>query len=765
MRIRLYFFIFLLMAFLSYASTINSNELSGKNYYTGASTLFVKDFSNYNVYSTTVDGYMSQIPLVYDFGNMGNKIIIPKSDSLYIYNNYDLLDTSLMQVLTPPNQVKTEKVKAYRFANNDYIVVASIDSDDRAKFYRYLYNSTEGNFSYLGNITVRASCNLEVASPRAIAFSCDESTNYCYYALYQRSSSGVNVGKFNITKSQSDTDDDCSRVYFENYGNDDVNGKLCYPTGEPLIISDINNDNINEVIISAIAYKLDTGYYKPEYAIAVWHPIGTLGTPVATKKYYISAGIGPFETGLSQSAFATCEHISGLWAAPIQGNFISGGNGKEIAMGWADTSNSFKIGTFKYQISTNAFIKYHDHPTDIEHFLDIGNDGTRLSNTVRLKAFTYDNLDNYCAMSFTEHNATVLMCATDFNAPFGDYAERTYITYNNTNFYEVKTNNSRLIYSIKGISSNNRDGILTPFGIYSLNNTFNLINSRSWLDKQYSFVEQTGQLSPSNFKGTANLDIFLTSMTNVFYYDDKKTNNNAQVDSYCIDPCTPIKNDSLISVSFTGKDNEGDNVRAVAYAYYGSIYQQNGTMTAYSTSGSNFQFTFNSSILGNNFIIRMQVQDTEHNSTFDTIDYPFSVTGIGYSFGSCQACKNDIISEKMAQQAAQAAIAATNITNTDNSLKNGLGRFAALLQIPPFILFLIALIIIDILIFGASLTSAKLAEHVGTIYLGILFINLLIIILVTFLGIISPAFLITVMLLIIVFIGIYLSKFFNKSQG
>ena len=753
---KIIFFLFICMAaYYASAASITSNELSSKNFQTSENTLFNSAFSNPNKYSINTLGTQSQIPLIYDLGHDGNnELLIPSDNHIFIYGSYQLASTDLIHTLTPSNVTKFLKIKIYEYLGETYLIGLSQKSNTHPLLSKWVWNSSQGNFSFINSIT--PSSLTGVASVRSADFICDTTNGVCYVGYFKVSTPSLFIGAFNITKTSSleDTTQTATASGFVAVFGD----VLCEPQGQFMILSDLDNDGSNELLLSAVDFNAATGYFKPSYAIMRYNLAGNLFTIISGSKFYQSSAIGPMKLGLNPIAADDCLWVSSYFAAPIQGNFISGGDGKEIALAFDISSNAFNSFVYRYDHDSKLMSQYDFHPHLSDIILGIEHSGPYLSNMVQLKSFTYDTNPNYCVMGFSDTNKTTLFCATNFYIPLTGFNARSFSTENLSNPHDVSANNSKYIYSIRPTTNDGLDGVLTPFGTYSLENG----GISSDLLLQFAISDQNGLVSPSNFKNTGNDDIMLSSFTNVIYYDDKNANDNAYISTALqLNPCLPQRFNQTVSVTYKVADTEGNLINTRAFAYYGTQYQQNGTVMSNLTSGSLITYEFNTTVSGNNFIYRVEAQDTlpDHNSNWNIKTETYYVSLDGYLFGECQTELTPIT------EITQATAPESNYTNKNNlvrtqiiSLAEGVGLTSSL-----FILILIAGI--SVILFIAGMQNETLSHHAGTFGLMIFFIDFVILIVAGLMGLINTAILVTLILVLLLVVSGGIVMLWKKLSG
>jgi len=424
-------------------------------------------------------------------------------------------------------------------------------------------------------------------------------------------------------------------TYFNNYY-----GTSCLSNIPIIDVSDINYDGKKEFTFS---------YFY------VWHNSGgviiaSLSSNITRLTTESAIGVSAEYFGVNQLSpvYCTTNDIIYKFTSPLVYEFDeSPSNNKEIVIGIMENSypNNFRMKSYHY---SGSFI---DNYPEIQRA-----DGKILSNIIRGN-YIADDDNAFCVLGYNDvANYLDLLCGSMITGGLVDNYE---YTFKPSNYYNLSSNLTpyfRVIHNIDSsreitggsalLADYDAPEVLSPFGIISINHKVGLLSeflygncalgncgaNLSWLNPKQNIAMIS--VDAENF---GREDLIGITPTNIWYFDDKYINTLPYFSEYTINPCVEStwKVNTSASISITPLDLDSNNVRARAYLYFNTPYEQDSGWSSYGASGSSFTFRFTANQTIPSGIIRLMISDTWNNETNQTKDIAFSVGSSGVVFGEC----------------------------------------------------------------------------------------------------------------------------------
>lgn len=258
--------------------------------------------------------------------------------------------------------------------------------------------------------------------------------------------------------------------------------------------------------------------------------------------------------------------------------------------------------------------------------------GTNAEATLKVGTFTYTGLPlNILCGSLNGYGL--------FNVETIEY---TAVSPYNLSWTE-NTIYSNIVHTIETDSTNDYDEVMTPYGVYKFTSSDGVISGASCLieggclmTREWIPPYTSGAWVPVDYSKNTRSDFVGFTTTNLYYLDDKFTNQYPEFVSYTFNPCLPedtIKINETIEVTTSITDPEEDNITLIGILYADTTYEQIVNYSGYYSSGTEFTIQFTANVSGTG-TLRLIAQDDVYNNTYNvTKDFPFSVASTGVSYG------------------------------------------------------------------------------------------------------------------------------------
>lgn len=674
-------------------------------------------------------------PLVEDFDGDGSmEIAVKTSTTFKIYHNHPL---TIMDSLTVGSLEGTHSASGN-------IAYAKLNGTNYAIFQDKTYNVMR---LITWNGTKLLQRNISLAGGGANIVSCDtDSCTDVYMDLEQDSGSAgdgaVYIQRFNETGYDAGSK---KRVTSASDTCDSIGGyeeECCFNQIPMIAYKDINNDGVKDYVFSYVIQD------SSQVHVVAYQTNSTNG--------YSNIYDTPISISNSAHGFCNTGTAKNSFTSPLVGDFDEAqADGLETVVGYEGASDGFNM---KILGSNGAVIQTHPAITTTG--------GNLLGNPFIAKAFDdtseiNDPRVDYCLMGNDPTNSRFnILCGSqvhqslftgtieydyepfpyNFSTGYGQYSMVTHSntatssdSWNGVDFDEILTSYGNYKLRPFELDPLGVDNILVPIWNNSVKNVTSLI-----------------MVDPEKI---GRPDIIETTNTNVYYLDDGYTNSPAQIGSPSIDPCPEggtMRINTTVNIQVPVSDPENNDVRAQAFLYAGTPYNQSSGWTAFFPSGTTFPFTFVANVTTPSAVILIQATDTVNNLTIVNDSIPFSVASIGNGAGEGTIC-NVHGSNTTTINASQAVGANLTANQADNVVRNtgvqideGWG-----LHIGLTALWVIFMLVVAIIIFikhpipTHSLGVVGFVE-IGMLYLGwaLGFIDGMVIVIFTIFGLIALGFMV-----------------------
>lgn len=314
---------------------------------------------------------------------------------------------------------------------------------------------------------------------------------------------------------------------------------------------------------------------------------------------------------------------------------------------------------------------------------------------------------------------------------------------------------SKLIYGVREkTQTNDRIEVSTLDGIYELSSGF----TSEFGTRIFTNPLNNSVMCPYDMKKKGLHDYILFSSNRVDYLSDGYINQNAKITDVLINPCinSVWKINTSVQLSLKGNDVEGFPIKVNSYLYYNDINQQNGTeLTINSGEWSpTFNFIANKTITQGE--IRFSVEDT-FTHVKDNKSYYFSTNSNGVILNDCTSTISNI-------NTTTATTTPNNVSITpdinDNIITNNLKVISDASGLGSTIIWLIIMLIVTGFIIW------KTNENSNLMFALVFFVNLVLVIIGTFLGFVGVGIVITIVIGMLIMFGIWLKgKMTGDTQG
>lgn len=691
----------------------------------GVLTAFNQNFQGTPyIYSRILQNNVSVSPLYYDIDGDGlNEVFGFSGQSVYIYHGKELtLVNSFVANTTLTGEI--EDAGIFSYSGNTYLVLLVAYASGDTYALNYIHDT---GYNFNNVYMKRAAGNTAVWTKtygKASAVNC-----YSLDCLLVQFSNSFGTP---ITQSFKLTDVNLSGAYISpiSLQFDTADNQFSYKPSTPfnVVHQDIDNDGIEDFLISY-----------------------TYNSNLKITAIYINNSYNP-KLKASTQLFSSVSQATNIVTGTFNPFF------KSFAGAYLDTSN--KHHTYSGYFSSPSFSAYASHSSIFSSA------SSAISDTFGCKIFTNDDNNNYCVIGYTSQNATYVMGSTDFGVPFLSADTIIAPTSNNSNYYVPSM--STLTGIAHGINANPNSlytDFITPFGIYSLTDVNGVLGTGS-LTRIFAMPNnlQNVVIIPSKLTTSPLYTLLMQSSTNLISITTNETINAPEISAYSVNPCLnqgAWNLSTAVSVTIQPKSYlNAYDVSARAILYYNDINIQDSNWTQFLASNTIFSFNFIANETINNGVLRLMAKDTNQIETYH--DFTFSVGLNGIPYNSCQSSGTLIEPEETVNNQ---TFNNQPLTNTNNALRYNFDRQAETLGVPPLIFFIMIIGGINFVILLASLSRPELSHHLGTVLVGIVIMDIFVIVLATFLGVISSALLIILIVILIIIGVLYLTYVWNKTSS
>lgn len=759
------FFIYLFVFLITISTALALNSYLNYGGYN-------EDYSGYevalsslseNITENSISMYdVSPPPFYGDFEGDGQyeMLLMRQGNNLEMYNLPNLsLKWSTAYITVSPNRLSG----AIADLNDDGIYEAYVHVRDGSNSYLFQVNLSDGDILQYDPQYVMGTDSSDISG-----ISCSERNNECVVVYYVENAFNTYNVPYMMTINYSYINE---TAYTQSASGNDY---VCPPVNPRPLIYDIQNDGIDEYIITYIGVDDDNA---ETVEVEAYNTTKNRGAGVFFAGSYKIQRFkdNAWNTGLNTQEDQGClgpqgspYNISYAISNPQITN-IDGTGPAELFFAYGNKFNSDKTyNTYIRTVYLNDFYEIDTYPED--SVLDYVFECSYLSDAY-VGGWRDPLLKDACVGCYnTVDREFGVMCASPkISAYLGAFHQQYFANYSwDANYISQEPYfdsslgasknyvNNYWVHSIEANSTNTEE-LLTPFGI--LNPSSYQIDDHVWsMSLMYSWMVSNPAVWPINYAGTDgallyNYGSLQLTFGNNLNYDCLEQNcfakeySNPNIDGGVI--CV----NETVTYQINVGDYEADNVNANLSAYYGELSQQD---EAYKfpirSNGSLFVINFKANRTANGIPFLINVYESGNNQSVAQKTYYFSVaeSGCDHRGDSFMSKKANVFADTPPSESA--AIITTDGDNAAKSFLNevytwtGFGTSVAW--------FILTGIILLLIIFQPGDLSTKFAY--------VIFIGAGMTVLGTMLGFIS--FVYVVLILIVGFLVIAV-KFGNLLNG
>lgn len=728
--------------FSFYVNADSSYNSTGYNEYVRGNGLFNENLD----FDLITDG--SSVPLdvpkrqalsVDMDGDGQNEIIIVDNDDVRIYDN----DLNILDSITVPS------------SENTNIGIYDIDGDSYGEFITGFFTAGKLFIINYSDGELHNQSILDISGLTKNGFSPDmawqcRSANDCLLTWTDKNSS-LDTSDEGMLFAMTFNSTSLSPVGEKNILNTSGTGeKFCFPAIRHVEVADYDNDGVKEYIYTAME---DDGSSQLAFYIIYVNSVG--GTVSLEKSIFNS------DSSLTVPDSCT-ELVQRSFTPPTVFDVDDSiGNGLETMVAYQENDHEFKIR--KYKSDSN----YETFPS-----LALA-DGVIISNVARANIFPDDDYHSFCVMGYDAPDDMVdLLCGNDIRS-FALF-DNVQMKYSVADLWELTYNideggirlNNHMIHSGQFKESTTEkysidvSEIITPYGIFEPDiDSCSVLTGNCDMSLIWQNPIENGAVTTSDIKGDGYEDMLVLTDTNLWLLTDGFQNSGGVIQRYSINPCieSAWKINTSLEIRVLVYDSDNDKLSARVTLYSGDSNEQVSEWSANVSSGTYLSFTeflVNKTI--SNGFIKIEVRDTHNPSDIDSKEIPFSVGNDGVIFNQCYTTSEDFT----VSNALNASIAGQEAyTNQNNRLRTGMIDMANLAGVPIFILSLAIIIVVDLIIISSMFREPFLA------FLLTVVIDFFVVLLLSIMGFIGTAILITLSAIILIIGGVFLAQAMNRVLG
>lgn len=535
-------------------------------------------------------------------------------------------------------------------------------------------------------------------------------------------------------------------------------GDYCFPRIKIMQYKDYDNDLDDEYIFSFIdiitgsSDRLHVEYIRLFDNLTPVRDQG-LGSFIDTTLAGLDT-INPFSTN---TARCITENADEYITSPLVFDIDSSpSNGLETVVGIMLETTEFGSDDEFKMVSFDRDLTFLD---DYPEFFD--SDGQLLSNVFVADAFDDTLKIDFCVLANDQVSEILtVICASEStgNIPETityDIEDTSGLSF--TNLTNEFGNFHPVAHSASHSGTTGESEIISSYGVLQLD--FNSCDTFGDCDliRIFENPQQPGAVVMADVEKVGRDDMLVLTDTNIFYIDDKFTNSPGEITEIFTNPCidSTWMINTTVEIRVTVEDVDGDLVSANVIFYDGDTNEQESGFSANVSSGTTFTFPFIANKTIGTGVITTQGRDFQNPTVIDEEDITFSVALNGVEFGDCTTTIDVLTTTEIA--AGVAVVTAANITATNlgnNSIKNALEDISSLTNLGGTVIWLILMLTIAIGVWFHDITETHPTAALGVIAIS----QGLMLILGTLLGILPIGIIITIVVISIVFLGVWLGR-------
>lgn len=571
---------------------------------------------------------------------------------------------------------------------------------------------------------------------------------------------------------------------------DGAEDNVCFPNTRTISFKDVNADGKNLYVFSAMEFDR----FRNDIIVIPFIELLANGSLVVVQQVedddFSFASIDPHDPSGTPSIdckSTSVQSYENLFTSPLVIDLEDESDGLETIIGVSSNGNDF--GMIAYRSSITGVGKCNSNDAcQLDEFPETTTaDGIILSNPFAFNAFADTGNLDVCILGYDgEEQELDLLCGTKRETPTIIKESRQYkfSTSNLTNISLAYRNMDILTHAVEMKTQSGLDDtteLITTFGVFEIDNdeTFEItiaLEIIKTLNRIFQMPRSDGVAIPVDVEKinipAGSEDILYLTETNLFYFDDGRSNSPATITQIFTNPCIDagaIKVNTTFTATITVDDpdddpvtNIGDDVSARMTIYVGDVNEQ--------TSGFSGNFTDLTEISFSSLLINkttatgtmtFEGRDVENPTIIDTVTKPFTVGLSGVEFGDCTSTFI-IIPEVTPEEEVIILDATFTEDASDNAITSGINTVISLTGLAGTTFWLILMLAFSSAIYfrGASI------GWTGNAILGaIAFVNFLFIILGARVGVLPVSLVVIITLITVVITAVFLAKFITGLQG
>ena len=741
-----------------------------------------------------------QTPLVSDLDQDGvNEIIILDENTFKLYNGKEL---ELMASFSLPFSSTTySNFIAFDIDGNDNYTELIIHDEKNQELSILQYNG-----SSFTNETSRNTSIFTGQTPVSLYYGesvikCLE-VEHCVLAWvsesYYGKASSVYVSFFNTTNISV-------KQIWDNDAT--ATGFWCMPRIRHMAVADMDNDNIDEFVFSALHVATTSAHED----VDIYY--GEILSNNSVSLDYQITDTQPSNI-FQQATGASCRgsvELAGTGVSMYPATFITSpliynlkgteGDGLETVVAFNIDNNEFNMALYNGCSGDGCTLNQVSLHPDIAD-----TQGDIISNVFLADVFEESGNEDYCVMGYRNDEQDIrLLCASEKDRHVlsdeilfeFDISEKYNIS-RDENDWNLITHSAQHSQD-ETVGTKNTHEIVTSYGVFELD--YEVITSDCWLPLVVTcsldliFENPAGDsvLISVDAEKEGQEDLIALSSTNLWYIDDQLTNAQADIaplnDAY--NPC--LDSTWKVNTSFEARvkiiDEEEDDIQGRVILYYGTDNAQDSgwsvlqsttdsvataRIVSFSQTNESLDFVANKTTASGTIriMVRDNQEDNQDNPT--TKDVSFTVASNGVERGDCTSNEGGTITPDVVvctttsecstgQSCIDGECVQTTVTLTDdasdNSVVSGCMTIANLTGLSCTSLWLVGMLMMTVLIWFVMAEERHLGggATLGTIAIA----NVLAIILGARLDILGTGMIVIMVLMGIVILGVFLGKFFT----
>lgn len=751
------FFLIILSSFVFSFSTSYTEVGGNDDTFRGETGFFntLINLSNVAFRSRNIDE-PKFVPLVADLDGDGIKeIIIVSGTQIEIYSDTDLdiidaIDLT-QEIFTPPI------IMNFNVENSD-LEMAFIreKAASSAKSFEAVFVNFTGGVLGIEKVSDTMESNLGGTQEiDDIIMGCDENTD-CMTAVTLvdgGTNSQMVMFTFNYTNATK------LRVITEN----GVLNRLCPSRIKKIATTDLTGDGDTDFIFSWLDFDANTGDNEV-LRVRAYEFQSTPHIAGITEVWEATITLTDFlgdDTSQNCTSLNVGQYVSSPVAFEFDG-FV--GNGLEVIVAANNDGSDFKMYSFK---SDGVFLD--DYPEVFEA------DGVIISNPIVMDVFDDTDTVDVCVLGFdASEDIYDLLCASEQTGDIPETNEFT-VSAGGVNITSGSLITNNIVHAVQMSSiiagETNVHEILFASGVYRLIieeevgalSPCRLIGACSMV-AIWGNPKSDSATVPIDYENIGRVDILALTATNIWYIDDGFTNSDCSnqicITEYTINPCidTTWKENTSVVVTMTLEDVDEDVLQGRVILYHGDENAIDSGWSVNVSSGTTVSFgDMNANKSISSGTLRLVAREGQTAGINETFDFPISVGSVGVEFNDCTTSVDvSIVEEAEIVEGGETVSGNNSIINTLNTLgaQTGLGGT---------VLWFVIMIIVGVAMTVANkmTSSADFMMIIGVTLLMEFFM----LILGFFIGVVSLAVLISVIVVSLVIIGLFISKVLVKSSA